>query len=397
MKLFTAFLSVISILLSFFLIPVSYASQDTYFIVTAYYSPLPNQSHYAMGNYEAEKRMNGKGTNGASWAQVFSGMLAAPNKYGFGTKIYIEWLGIGDVQDRWGAIVRAGKRGYEHDRIDVWVGSGEEGLARAMYWGKRKVKWQVVSAWKPSSLDYNSIPAPSWALNNVKRAQWWVLASDQDQTTQKLWLEESVFDTPANTKKKVTQLQEILQELEYYDGEIDGDYSSLIETIVSIQINHELIASEDHPAAGWFGPQTRSTIQWLYNEHKAYQAILEQQEAQDKQAFVSAELAAQSIIDSIGQPVRWTVSPWVRELQLQLAHLWYFEHKDTAIFGWMTSTAILDYQIDTGILDWAQDRWAGIYGPQTREALQKSLRDDLYYQNLLKLDWYNEWEWEKTM
>lgn len=36
------------------------------FIVTAYYSPLPNQSFYLKGDYEAEKKLNGNGTNGAS-------------------------------------------------------------------------------------------------------------------------------------------------------------------------------------------------------------------------------------------------------------------------------------------------------------------------------------------
>lgn len=394
MKLFTALLSLIAIVLSFFLLPVSHASQDTYFIVTAYYSPLPNQSHYAMGSYEAEKRMNGKWTNGASWAEVFSGMLAAPQKYGFGTKIYIEWLGIWDVQDRWGAIVRAGQRGYEHDRIDVWVGSGEEGLARAMYWGKRKVKWQIVFSWKQTTLDYNSIPAPSWALNNVKRAAsshgLTYDTSVQDNSSGKTEAEDSVFDTPPNTAKKVQALQKILQDLDYYEGEIDGDYSSLIDIIIDIQLSHELISSSSHPAAGWMGPQTRSTLAWLYDEHQAYQALLEQQEREKQQAFTAAQDQAQIIIDTIGQPVRWTVSPWVRELQLQLANLWYFEHKDTAIFGWLTSAAILDYQIDRAIVSAAIDKGAGIYWPQTRTAFQESLRDDLYHQNLAQLDWYNE-------
>jgi len=41
------------------------ASNDGYFIVTAYYSPLPNQSKYIMGNYQAEVRMNGQGYRGA--------------------------------------------------------------------------------------------------------------------------------------------------------------------------------------------------------------------------------------------------------------------------------------------------------------------------------------------
>lgn len=48
------------------------------FIVTAYYSPLPDQSFYLKGNYDAEKKLNGNGTNGASGVPVFTGMIAAP-------------------------------------------------------------------------------------------------------------------------------------------------------------------------------------------------------------------------------------------------------------------------------------------------------------------------------
>jgi hypothetical protein len=33
-------------------------NDSDYFIVTAYYSPLPNQKYYLKGNFEAEKRLN---------------------------------------------------------------------------------------------------------------------------------------------------------------------------------------------------------------------------------------------------------------------------------------------------------------------------------------------------
>jgi hypothetical protein len=60
------------------------------FIVTAYYSPLPNQSFYLKGSYEADIRLNGNGTHGASGKAVYVGMLAAPKTYPFGTKIYLQ-------------------------------------------------------------------------------------------------------------------------------------------------------------------------------------------------------------------------------------------------------------------------------------------------------------------
>lgn len=60
------------------------------FIVTAYYSPLPDQSFYLKGSYEAEKILNGNGTHGASGKPVFVGMIAAPKTYNFGTRIDFE-------------------------------------------------------------------------------------------------------------------------------------------------------------------------------------------------------------------------------------------------------------------------------------------------------------------
>lgn len=42
------------------------AETEKTFIVTAYYSPLPGQSFYLKGNYDAERRLNGNGTHGAS-------------------------------------------------------------------------------------------------------------------------------------------------------------------------------------------------------------------------------------------------------------------------------------------------------------------------------------------
>lgn len=114
------------------------------FTVTAYYSPLPGQARYTTGSYAGDKRLNGNGTNGASGKEVFDGMIAAPKNYAFGTKIK-----FGDkvyqVEDRGGAIVTAGNRNQKHDRIDIWMGHGDEGLNKAMSWGKKDLEGCFVS------------------------------------------------------------------------------------------------------------------------------------------------------------------------------------------------------------------------------------------------------------
>ena len=109
------------------------------FIVSAYYSPLPCQERYVTGSLQGDIWLNGSGVRSADNTPVFPGMVAAPKTYAFGTKMFIPGIGMASVHDRGGAIVHAGERGQEFDRLDVWMGYGDKGLERALNWGKRTV------------------------------------------------------------------------------------------------------------------------------------------------------------------------------------------------------------------------------------------------------------------
>jgi len=76
------------------------SDEETYFVATAYYSPLPGQSRYTTGTYAGDIRLNGSGIITASGKEVFQGLLAGPKNYPFGTKIYFEGYGIGEIADR---------------------------------------------------------------------------------------------------------------------------------------------------------------------------------------------------------------------------------------------------------------------------------------------------------
>ena len=106
-------------------VPQAEASFEPYqktFIVTAYYSPLPGQSFYVTGSLASDKRLNGNGTHGADGTPVYPGMIAAPGTYSFGTRVSCPGYIDGEIHDRGGAIVKAGERGYAHDRLDFWAG-----------------------------------------------------------------------------------------------------------------------------------------------------------------------------------------------------------------------------------------------------------------------------------
>lgn len=141
----------------------SASSYEQHFTITAYYSPLPNQCCYVKGSYEADKILNGNGTHGSDGTPVYPGMLAAPQTYAFGTVIELPGIGVLTVHDRGGAIVE----GSDTHRLDIWMGSGEEGLARALAFGIRRVTGIVhpVGTDQPETkIDLSAFAAPVGAL-----------------------------------------------------------------------------------------------------------------------------------------------------------------------------------------------------------------------------------------
>ena len=156
------------------------------FIVSGYYSPLPNQKFYYKGNYYEEIKLNWKWKITASGKKVFNGIIAAPKKYKFWTKIYFPFLkGVWIVEDRWSDIVEAGKRNNKYDRIDIWMGYWEKWLIRALSFGKRTLIGYVCPTTKKIKVgfDFNYFPIYTkrffeitlWAVNLKKwRKDNWV-------------------------------------------------------------------------------------------------------------------------------------------------------------------------------------------------------------------------------
>lgn len=134
------------------------APQEVDFVLTAYYSPLPGQCCYVKGGLVADKILNGNGTHGADGTPVYVGMVAAPPSYAFGTKVQVPGLGVLEVHDRGGAIQLL--EGGKIHRIDVWAGYGEEGLARALSFGVKRVRGVM---YPPGSAQ----PASDFSLDRI--------------------------------------------------------------------------------------------------------------------------------------------------------------------------------------------------------------------------------------
>jgi 3D (Asp-Asp-Asp) domain-containing protein len=209
-------------------------SVDTKFVVTAYYSPLPGQKKYSTWSYSWDIRLNGRGTHGASWAAVHEWFLAAPKNYPFGTKIYLDGIGVWIVEDRGWAIVNAGSRGYSYDRIDVWMWYGDAGLTRALNWWKKTVDGKIL--WEDAELIVN--------FQTSAAAEYYNLTVN-----------------PNSSKASVKQLQELLKKIWYYDWKIDGKYTNVENPLVEYQKESWIITDKDSWWAGYFWEKTFLAIQ----------------------------------------------------------------------------------------------------------------------------------------
>lgn len=365
----SGFLSVIFLTQPLF---VSAADDDTIavpaknkFIVTAYYSPLPNQSYYLKGSYEADVILNGRGTNGASGKEVYIGMLAAPKKYPFGTKIHLEGLGVGVVDDRGGAIVNAGERSNAYDRIDIWMGSGEEGLRRALQWGRRTVNGKILDEWEPT-LSVHTIPlAPKSSIASLRI----------DKESGDIFGD--VIDRKSNPED-IEKLQRILADLGYYKAEIDGKWNKKItDSLFDFQVSKKILTRAGDMGAGYLGKKTRELLRGEYDEFQKQQELKKkenekiraEQEKIEKELTIKQEKIRAEIMN-LSDMRSGDVGQEVRSLQKILQKLGYLNEKDTAIFWEKTQEAVARFQQDNKIIE---EKGIGYFWEKTREKLGEKL------------------------
>ncbi len=320
--------------------------KDRYFIVTAYYSPLPNQKHYLKGNYTAEKRLNGEWIKWASWKNVFSWMLAWPKWYRFWTKIYLDWLWVWEISDRWGAIVHAWNRWYKHDRIDLWVWYWEEGLKRALYWWKRKIKWTIVNRNKKISINIKKIPSPNWATKWLKQIS-------------------SIFNTPLwkwSNKEKVIQLQNFLQNIWLYKWKIDWIYNSkIIDIIYNFQIKNNLIKKQELYWAWYWWRKTRNLFLRKYLNWDF-----------DKKEKIIKKIKQIKNLNIFDKPIK--TKKEIKNLQKILNQLWLYNWKITWKYN-NIKNIILNFQLKNKIIKSKKQIWAWYFWPTTRKTLKNKYQE----------------------
>jgi hypothetical protein len=348
-------------------------------VVTAYYSPLPDQKYYLKGNYKDEIRLNWRWIAWASWKNVFSWMLAAPKNYKFGTKIELEWLWIGSVEDRGGAIVNAWNRGYSNDRIDVWMWYWDEWLRRALFWGKRKVKWNIVSSNSNTSLDYNNIPAPTWVVSSLEQTPNIYYKS--------IW--------KSSDKNDIYDLKLFLQDNNFYKWKVDYTYSNdLISSIHDFQLKHSLVSHNEILWAWYWWEKTRAKFLeeyrlWKLESNNDDIVLLEHDENNKNKENNNILLNnANNVI------LKWDINYIFNNPVKTIAQIAELQNilKELDIYSWeidgkydSIKSDILKYQINNELINNENSLWASYYWPITRKTLYQDYIELLEYKKNIDL------------
>ncbi len=233
------------------------------FQISAYYSPLPGQEAYVSGSYEDDLRMNGDGTHGADGTSVYFGMISAPSKYDFGTKIFIPGLGVGTVHDRGGGIYA--DKGY--DRLDIWMGYGDVGRKRALQWGRRIVEGEVLSSDVQEGFVFSDT-----ILSSLEQKKEKILSV----FTVNLW----------KGQRKTHRISfEIMRIQDFLGCKKTGVYDAqTVDAVYAFQYAHGVLKSRDEIGAGTWGPKTRKVANTVYTALEKKRVTLSHQLRQEKKS-----------------------------------------------------------------------------------------------------------------
>lgn len=314
---------------------VALAASDDYFeqnfVISAYYSPVPGQARYATGTYTGDIRLNGNGVHtadGTSVASMGGGFVAAPPNFPFGTKMEIDGLGVFLVKDRGGAI--------KGNRLDVWMGYGDEGLMEALRWGKRTVSVKVYADGSDIKVQ-NIIKSTFGELPSYQKVE----VADPMEFSRELELDDEGED--------VARLQQFLKDELFFFGEVNGRFDQDTKSALeAFQKDTGLIDMPNFDEKGKFGDLTIAKLDV---------AILTSRE-EDLNGLPTRNLG------------RGSTGEQVRKLQEILVKLGYL-NRVSGVYDTKTAEAVLEFQLEHEVLKSDSDTGAGYYGPATQLALQK--------------------------
>lgn len=324
--------------------------QEKVFTVTAYYSPVSGQVFYYKPTFQEEVILNGEWHTGASGKKVFNGMLAWPASYPFGSIIYFPGFGVGEIADRGWAIVISWENGQSHDRIDIWMWRGEEGLIRALTFGKKELTW-----WYCDSSLVKTSPKNSLLRENVPVLKYFFDVAIRIQQ-----LEEWRNDI------RVRTLQKYLNKLGYLNKRYrHGRYDvHTKKALCNYQIAKKIVG-KGNPDCGKFGKMTRYAMKldvqnkWLLPqniyEKWTFAAIMELAKYYNGKPTTVATIQqwTASAVQQTARPniflfyrayTKWQQSSEIKILQNFLVTEWLYSGAIDGVYSKKTMDAVYVFQ-----------------------------------------------------
>ena len=283
-------------------------------------------------------------------------MLAAGKKYSFWTKIYFPELGgVGQVEDRWQAIVHAWERWQKYDRIDIWWWKWDIALMRALSFGKRVMVAYVCPASKKMKVwfDWNKF---SILDNFFKKTLWgiWLYVWRKDE-----W---------------VTTLQVYLKELGFFNYKVTGYFWNITKRAVGKFQSYYHIKTN-----GWwwyFWPSTRDKLKKVLKEKWLLKYDTKKKQIkQEPVLVVNPNPLLEQTKKELAILKRWLGRGYhtyeVKILQKYLKKLWYYDWLVDWYYSQNTVDAVAKFQLDNWIISSTDSYVAGWFWPSTRELFKK--------------------------
>ncbi|MFA6080173.1 MAG: peptidoglycan-binding protein [Candidatus Gracilibacteria bacterium] len=368
-------------------------AESGFYLVSAYYSPEEGQSFYLHGNYEDEIRVNGGGKTTASGASVRIGAIAAPKSIPFNTKISInqsitikgktyDFNYQGTVLDRGGAINTASKL----PRLDIYMGSGQKGLCRALNFGVQTVYASFEDSGKADTTSMDFLPSDCSNPGTTPVTPPKTSASF-DPFTSSL----STLTTAENIKT----VQRLLQRVNALIGTVDGVYDQEFkDSVFAFQKAQGVVKTRDEEGAGVYGPRTRSQLRAVLQGDVAGATPPETTSddsttpppttSQDTSNASSGSLDDSSDSILTGDVFDGNKSEEIRDLQKMLKEMGYFKFEIDGLYNKRLVDAILEFQLAKQIVTSGDDIGAGFYGPVTQSTLEEAYT--AYLAKKIKID-----------
>ncbi len=355
------------------LIPIATHAEGTYYLISAYYSPIEWQEFYLHGSYEDEIKMNGEGKTTASGQAVRIGVVAAPREKPFNTRVHIKQsINIkgapysldfhGTILDRGGAIHSASKL----PRLDIYMGKGQEGLCRAInFWVQTVYVEFDNDLTLPDTTSFDGISSDCKNPNSetVPLASGTKTAFDP-------------FTMPIGTGSDIENIktvQKLLTRVNAYTGAINGTYNeALTDAIFRFQQANGIVKERTDDGAGTYGPKTRAMLKALLSgelNKTSNVAVVNTTATPENNTNTTTDSNSNTTTTS---PDSAEVS--VRDLQTKLKDLGYFKYDVDGIFNKRLVDALYAFQLEKKIVTGEDDPGSGYYGPVTKSTLEESYK-----------------------